>query len=562
VYVSQQIDTWEYELMKQPTSRSISGTTNKTTTALLLVLLLFGTQRRRPQQLVPSAHSFGWVAVVVSRPQLWDHSSVTRLKPLGRPRSSWSAVQPPGTNQHNDHDNRHRRASAQGKINVFDAKWNVMFEKLQEYKAVHGDCLVPHRHTCDDGTRLGIWVVSQRRAPRYTSEAAKRRGELRRQTLDSIGFVWIVNERNRQLSPESGQYASAAERFNARWNAMFEKLQEYKEVHGHCLVPYEYECADRMKLGYWVSRQRRAGSSDNKTNPMRRQALDAIGFVWQVREPTYTLDERWNGMFQRLQEYQAAQGDCLVPRNYVTKDKNLGSWVQTQRQELASGKLFKVLYKDRLEKLQSIGFVLRALPDDSSKSRWTRLFGQLVEYQRQHGDCLVSERYSKDQVLWNFVKRLRAYGDTLSRDRREQLDAIGFVWDAKEASWNDKFRELQRFQRQHGHCSSPREQHDTEYPGLRKWVQHQRGNRHTMDTGRIRQLDSIGFVWDGREATINAKWNDMFEQLRQYQTMHGVCNVPRGYDDKLARWMDRQLETRTNLLPDRHAKLQSIGFFC
>jgi Helicase associated domain len=448
------------------------------------------------------------------------------------------------------------RTSFVGDYSKRNEKWNGQFEKLQEYKAVHGDCLVPQRYQCDDGTRLGQWVKGQRRD-------GERLGEQRRQALDSIGFVWIVNERGRQLSPESGQYASAAERFNARWNAMFEKLQEYKIVHEHCLVPSKYECADGMKLGDWVSRQRRAGSSDNKTNLMRRQALDDIGFVWQVREPKYTLDERWNDMFQRLQEYQAAHGDSLVPNDYVAEDKKpLSVWVHTQRSELASGKLFKNRYQDRLEKLQSIGFVLRALPDDSDDSRWTRLFGQLVEYQQQHGDCLVSERYSEDQVLWKFVKRLRDKRLTLSRDRREQLDTIGFVWDAQEASWNDKFRELRRFQRQHGHCLVSRIQHDTEYPGLRKWVQHQRGNRHTMDTGRIRQLDSIGFVWDGREATINAKWNDMFEQLRQYQTMHGVCNVPRGYDDKLARWMDRQLETRTNLLPDRHAKLQSIGFFC
>jgi Helicase associated domain len=116
----------------------------------------------------------------------------------------------------------------------------------------------------------------------------------------------------------------------------------------------------------WVKSQRTAGSSDSEMNLMRRQALDTIGFVWQVREPFFTLDDRWNDMFQRQQEYQATHGDCLVPTDYVTKDKKpLGMWVQTQRSELASGKLFKDLYKDRLEKLQLIGFVPRALPDDS-----------------------------------------------------------------------------------------------------------------------------------------------------------------------------------------------------
>jgi Helicase associated domain len=458
-----------------------------------------------------------------------------------------------------DHSSINRRQANLAK------QWNVMFEKLNEYKTTHGDCLVPSRYKCDDGTPLGSWVKGQRKA-RYTSEEGKRSGEQRRQTLDSIGFVWIVNERNRQLSPETGQYASAAERFNARWNARFEQLKEYKIVHGHCQVPNKYECADGTKLGNWVSRQRMAGISDSETNPMRRQVLDAIGFVWQVREPVYTRDKQWNDMFQLLREYQAVHGDCLVPQDYASRDKNLGSWVQTQRTGLASGKLYKKLYQDRLQKLQSIGFELRALPDDSDESRWTRLFGQLVEYQRQHGDCLVPEMYLEDQKLGNFVQHLRIKGDSLSRDRREQLDAIGFVWDPQETAWNAKFRELQRFQQQHDHCLVSRNQHDheAEYPGLVNWVNMQRISRHTMDTKRIQQLDSIGFVWDARDAHRNDSWNVMFEQLREYQTIHGDCKVPRSFrDKKLANWVETQrtTRTRTKLSPDQWAKLQSISFF-
>ena len=36
---------------------------------------------------------------------------------------------------------------------------------------------------------------------------------------------------------EEQQYTTASERFNARWNVMFERLKEYKEEHGDCLVP-------------------------------------------------------------------------------------------------------------------------------------------------------------------------------------------------------------------------------------------------------------------------------------------------------------------------------------
>jgi Helicase associated domain len=186
-----------------------------------------------------------------------------------------------------------------------------------------------------------------------------------------------------------------------------------------------------------------------------------------------------------------------------------------------------------------------------------------VEYQRQHGDCLVPNEYAGNLALGDFVNNLRANCDALSRDLREQLDVVGFAWDALEANWNAKFHELQRFQRQHGHCLvGPK--HDAEYPGLGDWVNTQRRFRHMLDTKRIQQLDSIGFVWDARDATRIANWTNMFEQLRQYQTIHDNCKVPRSYrDPKLATWVitQRSTSTRTKLSPDQRAKLQSIGIF-
>jgi Helicase associated domain len=380
------------------------------------------------------------------------------------------------------------------KVSLYDGKWNIMFEKLRKYQTVHGHCLVHNQYRCDDGAPLGQWVQVQRRAPRYTREDWKRRGQHRRQALDSIGFVWIVNERIRQLSPETGQYASAAERFNARWNARFEQLKKYKKVHGHCQVPISYECADGTKLGNWVSAQRCTGSSDSEMKRMRRNALDDIGFVWQMREPQYTRDERWNDMFQLLQEYQAVHGNCLVPNDYVGKDKqSLGAWVTYQRSQLASGKLYKELYLDRLQKLQSIGFEPRALQDDSIKSRWDRRFEELVEYQRQHGDCLVPKDYAADLALGEWVRSLRAKGDTLSRDHREQLDAIGFVWDAYEAVWNAMFEKLCQYQAIHGDCKVTKSYRDKK---LAYWVGYLRDTRETrseLSPDRQAKLQSIGF---------------------------------------------------------------------
>jgi hypothetical protein len=53
------------------------------------------------------------------------------------------------------------------------------------------------------------------------------------------------------------QTSSSADqgKHDARWEQMFEKLLNYKEGHGDCLVPNRYE--PDPSLGAWVSTQRR-----------------------------------------------------------------------------------------------------------------------------------------------------------------------------------------------------------------------------------------------------------------------------------------------------------------
>jgi Helicase associated domain len=127
----------------------------------------------------------------------------------------WNATSTSDDDNHDRHSLVNNSSGNRKQSHLAQQQWNAKFEKLQEYKTVHGDCLVPFKYKCDDGTALGAWVVHQR-SVRYTSVGGKRLDEQRRQALDSIGFVWIVRQGRPQLSPETGQYASRAEIFNAR----------------------------------------------------------------------------------------------------------------------------------------------------------------------------------------------------------------------------------------------------------------------------------------------------------------------------------------------------------
>ena len=65
---------------------------------------------------------------------------------------------------------------------IREDKWEIFFERLAEYRAVHGDTDVPSDYKIDDG-RLGLWVKLQRmklKTGKLTDEQVER--------LDELGF--------------------------------------------------------------------------------------------------------------------------------------------------------------------------------------------------------------------------------------------------------------------------------------------------------------------------------------------------------------------------------------
>jgi len=133
--------------------------------------------------------------------------------------------------------------------------WEKYFRQLVEFKKEFGHPNVQQRS--DKYAALGTWVRNQRAAKRYKrpimAERAKR--------LDEIGFIWVL------IEPMA-------------WEKMFAALVEYKKVHNHCNVPQK--AGEYKRLGKWVNTQR-TRNFRGKLRSDRKQLLDSIGFVWNLR---------------------------------------------------------------------------------------------------------------------------------------------------------------------------------------------------------------------------------------------------------------------------------------
>jgi Helicase associated domain len=163
------------------------------------------------------------------------------------------------------------------------------------------------------------------------------------------------------------------------------------------------------------------------------------------RSKAELLDLQWNDMFQRLCRYREQYGDCLVPRSFPA-DKALGQWCGNQRMLRKR----QTLQEDRLRKLEDVGFSFVAderymwsggRNKKHLNDHWAGMYGALLEYHKQHGHAVVPKGYAVvvqegttgttttvPLGRWVCRQRTSLSQGTLPAERKEQLDAVGFVW--------------------------------------------------------------------------------------------------------------------------------------
>ena len=81
------------------------------------------------------------------------------------------------------------------------------------------------------------------------------------------------------------------------------------------------------------------------------------------------------------------------------------------------------MIEEKRNMLDSIGFTwkLRATPIYVD---WEVHFQQLVEYKIIHGHCNITQGYNANQHLGRWVSVQRTNKETMSENKRNQLDAI------------------------------------------------------------------------------------------------------------------------------------------
>lgn len=145
-------------------------------------------------------------------------------------------------------------------------------------------------------------------------------------------------------------------------------------------------------------------------------------------------------------------------------------------------------------------------------AQWQEQFESLLVFKQEFGHCNVPHTYEQDVALSRWVKRQRCQyklkldgkRTSMSLERQQNLDDVGFVWDPHTALWETRRHELEEYKQRHWHCNVPCRYADN--PQLGMWVRSQRreykllrdGQLSRLTPERYRLLEEMGFSWEPR----------------------------------------------------------------
>ncbi|RHY26464.1 hypothetical protein DYB32_007597 [Aphanomyces invadans] len=306
-----------------------------------------------------------------------------------------------------------------------------------------------------------------------------------------------------------------------------------------------------LKLGTVVSNLRNAAST---LPPQKRDALNELGFVWRLVErgvgpsPPASISLDKQTQILQVVECQRAQQPHTKFVNLPSRFKvpSTASWPRHLHKCVVDISTFRRAYNEGrlqpsiVQALDAIHFVW-----NDQNHQWNLKLEALAIYRATYHDVLVGQDFviPPDDSTWPVylwgkklgaaVLDFRLSQQHLSQAQRDELDAIGFVWDAIEDQWQVNYAGLATYKSIYGHLQVPQAfvvpDNDPKWPPklwntrLASVVHHLR--HCNLANERRDALDALGFVWN----PLEVQWNRNLRALAWFKTMHGHVRIPRKF---------------------------------
>ena len=389
-------------------------------------------------------------------------------------------------------------------------------EELITFANIHKHARPPKTLRSEDGTNLGHWVITQRKA--------YRRGSLSENQIKSLESIpgWTWNP------------------YDDSWNSSYSILLDYAANHKRAVITPNKAINDGYGIGPWIETQRREYRK-KKLSAERCKRLEAVpGWSWgaekkgERRETVAKPRFSWGEFIDCLKSYKNRTGDLNVPSSHI--DENgiaLGAIVASVRSKFKNGRLTK----EQISDLESMEGWLWRHPVLATYIRtdeqWDIIYGILLEYVKNKGHSIVPKGFitsdGKRLGYWVAGQRKAYREKKLSRERIQKLESLpGWDWGPGEKNWPRDYKRaikaitglsLRNIRQTHILPDGFR---------LGRWINHQRMDWRLgkLSEEQIRLLEDIpGWTWN----TLETKWNEAYSMLLDYIQQTGSTHVPIQY---------------------------------
>jgi len=328
------------------------------------------------------------------------------------------------------------------------------------------------------------------------------------------------------------------------WEVTYQKVTAHTAATNQVPSP-EDEDPETARLGQWCVRQVTAVEEDATTEPGQHRLtgpqtdkatalpgfteIDTTDVDWTGRKPrkstgrppidfdmpegveqnmaarlaeaihlhvVETLTDRYETGLAHLRAYITRESHANVPRSDVADDGfRLGTWVITRRSERKAGTLTPV----RIAELDALGMVWDTL-DAGYRAGVDHLRAYIAR--EGHADVPRSDVADDGFTLgtWVTTRRSERKAGTLTPVRIAELDALGVVWDARDAGYRAGVDHLRAYIAREGHAHVPDSHVADDGYALGRWVSRRRSERFagTLTAVKIAELDALDMVWGPR----------------------------------------------------------------
>lgn len=311
----------------------------------------------------------------------------------------------------------------------FQDSWQRNFDWLKSYYENNQTFLIAQND--NEHKSLRAWLQTQRM--QYRNKTLLKERE---EKLLALGYDFekkftgshLLNrpKRERKVKP------SKSTKTVSSWDEFFLRLVNFKLTNGSCLI----RKSDPDKSLYeWVVKQR-THRRKNLLSPEQVSKLDLLGFEWGESKLLSEI-EVWMKGYEKLKAFHAVHNHTMPAK--ADGDMQLVSWVTQQRHRHRKGNL-KPEYVNLLnqlnfewepEKVRGKG----SKPDDE---KWLERFQELIDFKQKFGTTNVSQTSKEYYSLarWVLDQRIENRKAAMSDFRKQKLEEVGFIWDARKHNAN------------------------------------------------------------------------------------------------------------------------------